>query len=154
MGFNIKINHIFVMLFSLVLTAGCQTTGTNDVEALSTTKKLNSERVYFPSYVTAKIKRYIDLKRDLSDISTPISGKLYKPEGAGQFPAIVIQHGCSGIESNSHMWASWFLEHGTAALIVEFFMRGGSVVFVKKIIKIDPLLRGTESMMHLGPLNS
>jgi hypothetical protein len=35
---------------------------------------------------------------------------LYRPEGSGPFPAVVLVHGCVGIESYSVDWAVWVHE--------------------------------------------
>jgi dienelactone hydrolase len=48
-----------------------------------------------------------------------IPGALYRPEGAGPFPAVVLLHGCEGVSDNSHRWAAWLREQGYVALIVD-----------------------------------
>jgi dienelactone hydrolase len=44
---------------------------------------------------------------------------LYEPEGEGPFPALVLLHGCSGIERNHHAWARRFADWGYVALVVD-----------------------------------
>ncbi len=63
--------------------------------------------------------------------STPpveIVGELYRPEGDGPFPAVILLHGSEGmaprvIRSHSTLvtWAEWLQEQGYAAFIVDSF---------------------------------
>lgn len=64
--------------------------------------------------------------------ATEISGLLFRPSGAGPFPAVVMLHGCAGMVSKSGrlkrrptFWARWLVEHGYAALLVDSFSRRG-----------------------------
>ena len=60
-----------------------------------------------------------------------ILGKLFKPAGAGPFPAVVMMHGCSGIYSNSNPtsgvasinreWGDRLVAAGYVALLVDSF---------------------------------
>ncbi len=56
-----------------------------------------------------------------ADSGQPVTlkGYLGKPEGEGPFPAIVLVHGCSGVEMNHHAWVRRFAEMGYVALIVD-----------------------------------
>ena len=44
---------------------------------------------------------------------------LYKPEGAGPFPAVVLSHTCSGLSGNLYNWAERFTAAGYVALIID-----------------------------------
>lgn len=56
----------------------------------------------------------IDPSREIT-----ISGTLYKPKGNGPFPAIVLMHGCSGINKNHHNWASRLKRWGYVTMIID-----------------------------------
>ena len=60
--------------------------------------------------------------------STGIDGKtqtlnayIYKPEGQGQFPAIILLHGCAGVTTHHHNWAELIKEWGYVVFIVDSF---------------------------------
>lgn len=50
-----------------------------------------------------------------------LNGTLYKPEGNGPFPAVVLLHGCSGVKQRAHIWASRLKSWGYVAFIVDSF---------------------------------
>jgi dienelactone hydrolase len=50
-----------------------------------------------------------------------IEGRLYKPDGAGPFPALVLLHGCQGILRQTETWAHWLRARGYVALAVDSF---------------------------------
>jgi len=50
-----------------------------------------------------------------------IEGKLYKPDGGGPFPALVLLHGCQGVVRQTETWARWLRERGYVALVVDSF---------------------------------
>lgn len=61
-----------------------------------------------------------------------LSGYLYRPDGPGPFPAVVMLHGCSGlltrggkIGANARFWAEHFRNHGYVALLVDSFTARG-----------------------------
>lgn len=63
------------------------------------------------------------------------TGYLYKPEGAGPFPAVVLLHGCDGLALNTSSQASWnlqreyarrYVERGFVALIMDSFTARGT----------------------------
>ncbi len=76
------------------------------------------ERVYFDS--TDNKER---------GAATLLSGFLYRPQGAGPFPAVVLMHGCGGLYSRStgqvgskmRFWAEFLREHGYMALLIDSF---------------------------------
>ncbi len=55
----------------------------------------------------------------------PTSDSLYKPDGAGPFPAVVLLHGCVGIRPHIHAWAERLKEGGYVALVVDSFRPRG-----------------------------
>ena len=58
-----------------------------------------------------------------------LPGRLYRPEGAGPFPAIVMMHGCNGMWAASgreptllyRFWAEHFMRRGYVTLLVDSF---------------------------------
>jgi dienelactone hydrolase len=48
-----------------------------------------------------------------------VSDVMFKPEGDGRFPALVIMPTCANVSSQTHDWAERALAHGYAALIVD-----------------------------------
>jgi dienelactone hydrolase len=51
--------------------------------------------------------------------------ELLTPQGAGPFPAVVVMHGCDGVNANTHRWAERLVGWGYAALIVDSFRSRG-----------------------------
>lgn len=49
----------------------------------------------------------------------PVWGHLRVPEGAGPFPAVVLMHGCGGIQNSHGQWADLLAEAGFVTLIVD-----------------------------------
>ena len=61
-----------------------------------------------------------------------LSGYLYRPDGPGPFPAVVMLHGCSGLmthsgkmQANARFWAEHLRDHGYVALLVDSFTARG-----------------------------
>ena len=53
--------------------------------------------------------------------SAKIRGFMSKPEGPGPFPAVIIAHGCFGVEQNQFEWAKRLNAWGYATVIVDSF---------------------------------
>ena len=61
-----------------------------------------------------------------------IEGKVYRPAGAGPFPAVVLMHGCGGPSANVPVWWQFFAANGIAALeVIGFRPRGIDEVCTK-----------------------
>jgi len=45
---------------------------------------------------------------------TEVSGYLFKPEGAGPFPAVILIHGCNGLDWSRPRQPGWLLLKGYA----------------------------------------
>jgi dienelactone hydrolase len=54
-----------------------------------------------------------------------LTGDLYRPAGDGPFPALVLLHGCSGIQPNTRAWAEWLKVQGYVALALDSFSGRG-----------------------------
>jgi dienelactone hydrolase len=55
-----------------------------------------------------------------------LTGKLTKPQGDGPFPAVVLLHGCRGIDKAQDAWAERFATWGYVALQVDSFASRGA----------------------------
>jgi dienelactone hydrolase len=83
-----------------------------------------SEWIEFASAVTPPTpfalkraqSRGIELKQESG---TPLRGLLVHPEGSGPFPALVLLHGCDGIQPFEGRWAEDLVAWGYAALLVD-----------------------------------
>ncbi|MEM9106602.1 MAG: prolyl oligopeptidase family serine peptidase, partial [Pseudomonadota bacterium] len=55
--------------------------------------------------------------------ANPLSvwGHIGMPEGDGPFPAVVLLHGCAGLQPNNFRWASFLNRHGYLTLIMDSF---------------------------------
>jgi hypothetical protein len=82
------------------------------------------EWIEFPSATTPptpfQLKRAraqgIELKQEPG---TPLRGLLVRPEGAGPFPAVVLLHGCDGIQPFQEQWAADLADWGYVALLTD-----------------------------------
>src|SRR5690348_15201769 len=55
-----------------------------------------------------------------------ISATLYKPDGNGPFPAIIVLHGCAGPDSHTLEWANRLVDWGYVAIVPDSFGSRGS----------------------------
>lgn len=53
--------------------------------------------------------------------SLTIRGFVSKPEGTGPFPAVIVAHGCVGVEQNHFKWAQRLNSWGYVTIIVDSF---------------------------------
>ena len=60
--------------------------------------------------------RGIELKQEPG---TPLRGLLVRPEGAGPFPAVVLLHGCDGVQPFQEQWAADLASWGYVALLAD-----------------------------------
>jgi dienelactone hydrolase len=67
-------------------------------------------------------------KPDSAD--TDVTGYLFKPAGNGPFPAVILMHGCDGLEWERRQQATWqllqgyaqrYVSHGYVALVLDSF---------------------------------
>ena len=77
--------------------------------------------------------------------SLVIDGLLYRPEGNGPFPAVVVLHGCSGVDYHHRAWAKQLKEWGYIALIVDSFGPRGVDRVCGHSFKIPDLQRAADS---------
>lgn len=78
-------------------------------------KPRDSNKVFFQGTAT-----------NIFDSAPTLSGRLKKPDGNGPFPAVVLLHGCGGIQpKRDHRWAGRLLKWGYVTLQVDSFRPRG-----------------------------
>jgi dienelactone hydrolase len=70
-----------------------------------------------------------------------IRGSISKPLGNGPFPAVVIAHGCFGIEPNHNVWAQRLTDWGYATIVVDSFTPRNESSVCSKPNKVAPRKR-------------
>ena len=70
----------------------------------------HSAELQFPAYRSGR-----------TDSGIQIIAHLYRPNGAGPFPAVALFHGSTGILPYHHRWAEWLASEGYVALVVDSF---------------------------------
>ncbi len=76
--------------------------------------------------------------------SQSIRGIISKPSGVGPFPAIIIAHGCFGVEDNHHVWANRLNNWGYVAIIVDSFTTRNENNVCSKPKKVSPRTRAND----------
>lgn len=101
--------HLFALaILFLALLAGA--TAARAADPTATSPVADMERVSFAS------------RADLgTDAPLDLVGYLSRPEGPGPFPAVVLLHGCGGIQRNTAVWRRFFTERGYAVFAVDSF---------------------------------
>jgi dienelactone hydrolase len=71
---------------------------------------------------------------NLSSSPAPLKGFLFKPEGNGRHPAVIMMHGCGGAYASSgklgdrhRMWGEYLAAHGYVVLLLDSFSSRGIV---------------------------
>lgn len=83
----------------------------------------------------------------------PLWGHLSTPEGSGPFPAVVLMHGCNGIQSSHADWASLLTELGYVTLILDSFRpRSFFNLCDTPIWSASPTMRALDAYGALGYL--
>jgi dienelactone hydrolase len=76
---------------------------------------------------------------------TAYAADLYKPDGPGPFPAVVLLHSCGGIRPYNHDWAQQLKEHGFVAKVVDSFgPRGLDIICADNALMGQMLRQGTD----------
>ncbi len=77
--------------------------------------------------------------------SLVVKGKLYKPEGEGPFPAVIVLHGCGGVDYHHVNWANQLVDWGYVALIVDSFGPRNVKKVCGKSYKVSPIERASDA---------
>lgn len=116
------INKMYVglILASLVACGSAPRTSLEDVADNG-----GAEEFIANAYAKAKAKVQ---PRDLASINAELRpyDRVYKPEGAGQFPVVLFFHGCSGATvSHEEDWAAFYNGIGVAVIAVDSYAGRG-----------------------------
>jgi dienelactone hydrolase len=80
------------------------------------------EVVHFPTGVMPSVDTSNSANTETPKaLGAPIWGHLGRPKGQGPHPAIVLLHGCGGIQQSHFNWASRLNEAGYVTLVVDSF---------------------------------
>jgi len=82
------------------------------------------------------------------------SYELLTPQGAGPFPAVVVMHGCDGINQNTRRWAERLVGWGYAALIVDSFRSRGLTNVCGHGLLVPPSARARDAVEAKNYLRS
>lgn len=63
--------------------------------------------------------------RELS-LFSPIAMGIWKPEGTGPFPAVILVHSCGGMKQQLGLWRKESIQRGYVAFIIDAFTSRGS----------------------------
>jgi len=66
-----------------------------------------------------------------------LARRLYRPDGPGPFPAVVMMHGCGGVGSNQHDWGRRLQVWGYVALIIDSFGPRGKTNVCDDVLGVD-----------------
>jgi len=72
------------------------------------------------------------------------SGELFKPDGPGPFPAVVVLHGCGGLGVHDQAWAQRLNRWGYVAFVIDSFGPRG-VLSVCGTPDVPPVLRARDA---------
>lgn len=80
--------------------------------------------------------------------------ELLTPQGGGPFPAVVVMHGCDGINANTRAWAQRLVGWGYAALIVDSFRSRGLNNVCNRGAILPPSVRAADAIAAKNYLRS
>jgi hypothetical protein len=91
---------------------------------------------------------------DPAKVGAPLSGalaELYLPAGAAPVGAVVVLHGCDGIEPHYRQWAQRLADWRYAALLIDSFgPRGGHPTALRRRVLGPGAVRGFLLPAHAG----
>ena len=74
-----------------------------------------------------------------------LTGKLTKPQGDGPFPALVLMHGCAGINKSNDDWADKLANWGYVAFQVDSFGPRGESEICANIFRVPFQIRAEDA---------
>ena len=81
-------------------------------------------------------------------VGGPVSNaraELYRPDGVGPFPAVVVLHGCDGVGRHYREWARQLRAWGYVALLVDSFRPRGVATICNHGTDVLPLLQAQDA---------
>jgi dienelactone hydrolase len=88
------------------------------------------------------------------DVHLKITGALRKPEGAGPFPAVVLMHGCDGVQSGNQWWVDDLTKWGYVTLMVDSFGPRGLTEICTNLTRLSPSERTADAYGALAYLRT
>lgn len=86
-----------VLLGTLLVLGACQTTNP-------------SQKVTYPTAAMPGLGAPADIRSEI-----------YRPQSEGPFPAVIVLHGCGGVDNHHHAWAKTLTSWGYVAAVVDSF---------------------------------
>ena len=83
-----------------------------------------------------------------------IPGLIGKPDGAGPFPAVVLMHGCAGVQPQNHIWAGDLNDWGYVTMVVDSFSGRGVREICSNLSKVTVPKRTADADTALQHLRS
>jgi len=75
-----------------------------------------------------------------------INATIYKPDGAGPFPAVIVLHDCGGVNSKDQAWAKRLTSWGYVAVIVDSFTTRGTLNRCLETESVPPRQRARDAI--------
>jgi dienelactone hydrolase len=91
------------------------------------------------------------------NIGAPFSyaaAELFEPGGARPRPAVVVLHGCNGVERHERLWALQLAQWGYVALVVDSFRPRGRSTVCNEGMLIPPQLQAQDAFAAAAYLRS
>ena len=79
-------------------------------------------------------------------------GYLSRPDGPGPFPAVVLLHGCGGVQPNTAIWQAFFVRHGYAVFAVDSFQTRGVKEICRSTGQVTWTMRAADAFGALDHL--
>lgn len=92
---------------------------------------------------------------EASAMDGPLSGRLFKPAGAGPFPAVILEHTCAGVSEHLRAWADEAVKRGYVAYVIDSFGPRGVLNACGKVTKVvltDGMIDVLDAARHLGKM--
>jgi dienelactone hydrolase len=106
--------------------------GSNMIRALAIALLLLCELLCTGGSASAEPVRFPSVAVGSSQAGPEIPGWLYRPTGAGPFPAIILAHTCAGVNGHTETWAKLLVRWGYLVLTPDSFgPRGEKAVCTK-----------------------
>jgi dienelactone hydrolase len=97
------------------------------------------------STLAADTVTFMGTSTDPRGKSVVLTGKLTRPQGKGEFPAVVLLHGCGGIKSREDVWVKRLVKWGYVTLQVDSFTPRGHTNICSSVRIIPPETRAQDA---------
>ena len=100
------------------------------------------------AHCASLLSERLPLTYDAKSVGGPKSGaplQLWLPPGNGPFPAVLVMHGCGGINDHHRAWAGRLIGWGYAAVIVDSFGPRNQRRVCENVDSIPTIVRGLDA---------